>query len=169
MRRVTWGGNSGGGGGGSGAVDSVNSRTGAVVLTKSDVGLSNVNNTSDVNKPVSTAQQAALDEKVDSVNGQTGVAVLDKTDVGLSNVDNTSDANKPVSTAQQTALDAKADLVGGLVPTAQIPAIAISEVFTVADQAAMLALTAQRGDMALRPDNGHRYVLSSDSPTTLAD
>jgi hypothetical protein len=30
-------------------------------LTKSMVGLSNVDNTSDVNKPVSTAQQAALD------------------------------------------------------------------------------------------------------------
>ena len=49
-------------------VTSVAGRTGAVVLTKSDVGLSNVDNTSDANKPVSTAQQAALDKKVGKVN-----------------------------------------------------------------------------------------------------
>lgn len=46
-------------------VTSVAGRTGAVTLTKSDVGLSNVDNTSDVNKPVSTAQQTALNLKAD--------------------------------------------------------------------------------------------------------
>ena len=35
-----------------GIVISVNGRTGEVVLTKTDVGLSNVDNTSDVNKPI---------------------------------------------------------------------------------------------------------------------
>lgn len=45
---------------GGGAVSSVNSRSGVVVLTSADVGLSNVNNTSDINKPVSTAQQGAI-------------------------------------------------------------------------------------------------------------
>jgi len=54
-----------GGGGGGGAVDSVNGYTGVVVLTKNDIGLSNVNNTSDANKPISTATQTALDAKVD--------------------------------------------------------------------------------------------------------
>lgn len=43
--------------GGGGAVTSVNSRTGAVVLSATDVGLGNVNNTSDANKPISTAVQ----------------------------------------------------------------------------------------------------------------
>lgn len=94
---------------------------------------------------------------------------LTKAMVGLANADNTSDAGKPVSTATQTALDAKADLVGGLVPTAQIPALAITEVFTVASQAAMLALTAQRGDLAIRTDTGHRFVLAADAPTVLAN
>lgn len=46
-----------------GVVITVNGRTGEVVLTKTDVGLSNVDNTSDINKPISTAQQAALDNK----------------------------------------------------------------------------------------------------------
>lgn len=38
--------------------------------SKSTVGLGNVDNTSDANKPVSTAQQAALDNKVDKVSGK---------------------------------------------------------------------------------------------------
>lgn len=44
-----------------------------VSLTKIDVGLSNVDNTSDVNKPVSTAQQTALNGKVNALNGVTGL------------------------------------------------------------------------------------------------
>ena len=45
------------------AVITVNGYTGSVNLTKSDISLANVDNTSDANKPVSTAQQAALDLK----------------------------------------------------------------------------------------------------------
>jgi len=45
------------------AVTSVNGQTGAVTLTKGDIGLGNVDNTSDLNKPVSTAQQTAIDTK----------------------------------------------------------------------------------------------------------
>ena len=40
-----------------------------VSVTKSDVGLGNVDNTSDANKPVSTATQTALDLKADLVGG----------------------------------------------------------------------------------------------------
>lgn len=47
-------------------VDSVNGQTGVVVLGKGDVGLSNVDNTSDINKPISTATQNALNLKVDT-------------------------------------------------------------------------------------------------------
>lgn len=42
----------------------INSPTG---ITKSDVGLSNVDNTSDANKPISTATQTALNAKQDSL------------------------------------------------------------------------------------------------------
>jgi hypothetical protein len=58
----------------SSGVTSVNTRTGAVTLTKSDVGLANVDNTSDVNKPISTATQSALDLKADATD--VGVKVL---------------------------------------------------------------------------------------------
>ena len=47
----------------SGAVDSVAGKTGVVTLTKTDVGLGNVDNTSDANKPISSATQTALNSK----------------------------------------------------------------------------------------------------------
>ncbi len=79
-------------------------------IDKTMVGLTNVDNTSDANKPVSTATQTALDLKATLASPTfTGtVSGIDKTMVGLTNVDNTSDADKPVSTATQTALDLKA-------------------------------------------------------------
>jgi phage-related tail fiber protein len=47
------------------SVTSVNSRLGDIVLSKADVNLSNVDNTSDANKPVSTAALAMLSLKED--------------------------------------------------------------------------------------------------------
>lgn len=58
------------------AVASVNGYTGAVVLGKEDLGLGSVNNTSDADKPVSTAQQTALNEKASAarkINAGTGL------------------------------------------------------------------------------------------------
>ena len=81
-------------------------------ITKSMVGLGNVDNTSDADKPVSTATQSALDLKapLESPTFTGTVSGVTKSMVGLGNVDNTSDANKPVSTATQTALNLKAPL-----------------------------------------------------------
>lgn len=53
------------------SVISVAGKNGAVTLVKGDVGLGNVDNTSDVNKPVSTAQQNVLNT---TVNGATIVS-----------------------------------------------------------------------------------------------
>jgi hypothetical protein len=108
--------------------------TGTVAgITKSMVGLSDVNNTTDANKPISSATQTALDAKLASATASTTyetitnvalkapianptftgtVAGVTKSMVGLGSVDNTTDAAKPVSTAQQTALDLKANLSG---------------------------------------------------------
>lgn len=89
----------------------INDKNNPHEVTKAQIGLSNVDNTSDVNKPISTATQTALNNKVDKTTTVNGHALSEnvtvtKADVGLSNVDNTSDANKPVSTAQQAAIDA---------------------------------------------------------------
>lgn len=51
-----------------GAVTSVNTKTGAVVLAKADIGLGNVDNTADVNKPISNATQTALDAKAATID-----------------------------------------------------------------------------------------------------
>jgi uncharacterized protein YjbI with pentapeptide repeats len=93
-------------------VQSVNGYDGNVSLTKSDVGLSNADNTRDIDKPVSTATQTALDLKANLASPTfTGtVGGITKSMVGLANVDNTTDLNKPVSTATQSALDLKANL-----------------------------------------------------------
>jgi len=96
-------------------------------VTKTQVGLSAVDNTSDLNKPISTATQNALDLKFNT----SGISVyatsanlnnhiinisnphsVTKTQVGLSAVDNTSDLNKPISTATQNALNLKFDTSG---------------------------------------------------------
>jgi hypothetical protein len=86
--------------------------TAVAALTKSSVGLGNVDNTTDALKPVSTATQTALDLKAPLADPTfTGtVSGVTKSHVGLGNADNTADADKPVSTATQTALDLKAPL-----------------------------------------------------------
>ena len=48
--------------------------TGNIELTKADIGLANVDNTSDADKPISTATQAALDGKLAKASNFTDVA-----------------------------------------------------------------------------------------------
>lgn len=70
-------------------VVSVAGKTGAVSLDKSDVGLANVDNTSDLNKPISTATQTALDLKVDDsqlATAATADSVAQRTSDGSLNV-----------------------------------------------------------------------------------
>jgi len=50
-------------------VTSINSRTGVVTLTRADLGLANVDNTSDLSKPISTAVAAALAGKQAVITG----------------------------------------------------------------------------------------------------
>ena len=78
-------------------------------VTKAQVGLGSVDNTSDANKPISTAQAAAIKTVQDDVtshkNSTSNPHSVTKAQVGLGNVDNTSDLAKPISTATQAALD----------------------------------------------------------------
>lgn len=93
----------------------------ATGINPTKVGLGNVNNTSDLLKPISSATQTALDAKASSASLAlkapidaptfTGtVSGITKTMVGLGNADNTTDALKPISTATQSALDLKASI-----------------------------------------------------------
>lgn len=95
-------------------------------VTKAQLGLGSVDNTSDKNKPVSDAVKAELDKKANHAAVQTAINVLSETmnahndsknnphsvtkaQIGLSNVDNTADKDKPVSDAVKTELSKKAD------------------------------------------------------------
>lgn len=60
-----------------GAVVSVNGQTGVVVLDKASVGLDKVDNTADLDKPISTATQAALDGKADKATTLAGYGIAD--------------------------------------------------------------------------------------------
>lgn len=76
----------------------------------------------------------------------------------------------PVSASLLGAANGVATLdSGGKVPTAQLPALAITDVFTVATQSAMLALAAQTGDVAIRTDLSKTFVLAASPATTLAN
>jgi len=68
------------------------------------------------------------------------------------------------------ALAGKADLVGGTIPQAQMPAIAVTEFLgAVTSQAAMLALSGQRGDWCTRTDRGTDWQLIAEPSSTPAN
>lgn len=70
----------------SASIVSVNGQTGVVSLTANDIGLGNVSNTSDVNKPISTATQSALNLKVDSSSLSTALSTKQDTLVSATNI-----------------------------------------------------------------------------------
>lgn len=85
-------------------------------VTKAQIGLGNVDNTADLDKPVSNATSATITTAVNSssngvkalleahtnnVNNPHGVT---KAQIGLGNVDNTTDLDKPVSDATSSAI-----------------------------------------------------------------
>jgi hypothetical protein len=57
----------------------------------------------------------------------------------------------------------------GKIPSSQLPAIALSEVFVVASQSAQLALTAQEGDVVVRTDQSTTYIHNGGTAGTMAD
>jgi hypothetical protein len=58
---------------------------------------------------------------------------------------------------------------GGFIPSVHLPPLAITDTYVVTSQAAMLALSAQVGDVAIRSDSNETYILGAAPPTTLAN
>lgn len=163
-----------------------------ITVTQSDIGLGNVNNTSDVNKPISTATQTALDGKVPTTRTVNGHALsadvtVTKSDVGLSNVPNTdatNAANISSGTLADGRLSSNVTLKGnsfnganqlplldgsGKLVASVIPALALVDTYTPASQAAMLALPAEQGDFAIRTDINAAFVLYQSPASTLSN
>ncbi len=109
-------------------VTSVNSQTGDIILDKGDVGLENVNNTSDVNKPVSAATQTALDLKEDKTNKNVAGGYV--------------------------GLEADGKINQNYLPAG----VNLGTVYTVGSELAMDGLSAISGDVAIRTDESKSYV-----------
>jgi hypothetical protein len=102
------------------------------------IGLGNVDNTSDLNKPISTATQLALDSKVDD------------TQVGAANGVASLDSGGKLTTSQIPSI-AITEYLGN-----------------VASESAMLALTGQQGDWCIRTDSGTTWVITGSTPSQLS-
>jgi hypothetical protein len=82
-------------------------------VTKAQVSLGNVDNTSDLGKPISTLTQSALDLKLEASHLAAHTVLTNNphsvtaAQLGLGNVDNTADNAKPLSTAMAEALEGK--------------------------------------------------------------
>ena len=172
-------------------VQTVNGYTGTVNITKNEIGLSDVDNTSDINKPVSDATLAALNLKANTSDVNTAFAskmnTSDATTVlnlKANATDVTSSLATKISTADATAalnLKLDANKVGALngvaslnalgkVPTDQIPAISFSSVKVLGSQAEMLALSsAVVGSVVIRTDVNKNFVLAVANSAVLAN
>jgi len=91
------------------SVQSVNGKTGKVELNKADIGLGNVDNTADIDKPISTPTKNIFTSHTSNKNNPHDVT---KYEIGLGNVDNTSDKLKPLSEKMISALSLKLDVTG---------------------------------------------------------
>ena len=78
--------------------------------------------------------------------------------------------NKDYVDSKIGAADGIASLdAGGKVPASELPDIAISDTFVVVSEAAMLALTAEVGDIAVRTDVNKTFILKTAGASTLAN
>ena len=99
-----------------------------------------------------------------------GVANLTATDIPELTLAKISDAGTAAAKDFGTAEGNVPVLgAGGKLSEAVIPAIAITDTFVVDSQAAMLALKAQQGDVAVRTDVNKTFILKVAPATTLAN
>ena len=176
-------------------VNSVNQRTGDVVLTGEDIQMD------------STISSNTIKEKFDSLYYQLGLdfyRINDELDdleyqlsQGFDRVDNElankSDKNHnhtlaSLSERSYNSLTDKPTLgtaasrnvgtsegnvpilgVGGKLNTSVLPPLAIGETFVVNSESAMIALNAQRGDIAVRTDLNKTFILSQEPASSLSN
>lgn len=123
-----------------------------------------------------TAQQSVIDQSIQSLANSTADALalrvradaaqaftLAQKSRARQNIDALGTIDRGVPNGVAT-LDA-----GGKIPSSQLPPVAISETFVVNSQASMLALVAERGDIAVRPDLNKTFILRLEPATVLAN
>jgi len=124
----------------SGAVTSVNSLIGDIVIDKSSLGLGNVDNTSDANKPISFLTNNALTGKISSslINAPNGVA----------------------------GLDANTKIPSSLLPPISFTAISV---VANAAEMQTLGMSSVKGTVCVRTDVSKSFILNTDFSTSLSD
>ena len=155
-------------------VDADVSATAAIALSKLAVDpLARANHTgTQTASTVSDFDTQVRTSRLDQMAAPTAAVALNAQKItGLADPTNAQDAvTLNYITTQKGAVNGLAELDGsGLVPTHHLPALAISHTSVVASQAAMLALTAQVGDVAVRTDVNKSFILTADPASTLAN
>jgi len=110
--------------------------------------------------------------RLDQMAAPTAAVALNAQKItGLADPTNAQDAvTLNYITTAKGAVNGIASLDGaGKIPSGQLPATAIAEIFVVNSQSAMLALTAQTGDIAVRTDVSKSFILSQEPASTLGN
>lgn len=115
---------------------------------------------------VGTAITNLLDDKVDKVDGKQ-LSTEDYTTAEkakLAGLGTAAEKNVGTASGNVPVLDADGKLAASV-----IPSVAITDTYVVASQAAMLALTAQVGDIAIRSDLSKTFILQTEPASTLGN
>jgi hypothetical protein len=143
-------------------------------ITASDTGT--VTNTmlagSIATSKIPTFDTQVRTSRLDQMAAPTAAVALNAQKItGLADPTNAQDAvTLNYITTAKGAVNGIASLDGsGKIPSGQLPATAIAEIFVVNSQSAMLALTAQTGDIAVRTDVSKSFILSQEPASTLGN
>lgn len=128
--------------------DHINDTSNPHNVTKDQVGLGNVDNTSDLNKPISTATQQALDLKANQSTTYT------KTEADQALNLKADKSTTYTKTEVDQSLDLKADLVGGVIPSEQLPSY-VDDVVEVTT--ATLPVTGESGKIYITTDTNRTW------------
>lgn len=165
--------------GGGGAVDSVNGRTGVVtgLAEQSDLTTEAAARAA-ADTAEATARAAADTTNATAVTTEaTARAAADTAEASARATADTTEATSRANAdatliplSQKGAASGVASLdSGGKITVGQLPSLSITDTFVVGSQAAMLALNAQTGDLAIRTDTNRTYVLAGADPTVLSN
>jgi hypothetical protein len=121
-------------------VNTVNGLTGDVLINKNTIGIANVDNTTDANKPISILTNTALNNKVDktAINAANGIP----------------------------SLDANTKIPSYLLPAISFTSVTIAN---SSAQMQSIGATALKGTVAVRTDISRTYVLSVDNSSNVND
>ena len=121
-------------------VNTVNGLTGDVLVNKTTMGIANVDNTSDANKPISILTNSALNNKVDkaAINAANGIP----------------------------SLDANTKIPSYLLPAISFTSVTIAN---SAAQMQTIGTNALKGTVAVRTDISKTYILSIDNSSNIND